>query len=56
MRSGRQAGFDIRAGFAQVDGVRSHVPDFEYPLPAEGMLEGEVPLLGVRRDELARLD
>src|SRR5216683_376456 len=33
--------------------VRAHVADFQDPLLTQGALQGQVPLLGVRRDEMA---
>src|SRR5207302_7774992 len=46
------ARFDVGAGFAEMNGVRAYVTHFEDPALAEGTLNGEVPLLGVRGDEL----
>src|SRR5713226_2613229 len=34
-------------------GVGAHVADFQDPLLTQGALQGQVPLLGVRRDEMA---
>src|SRR4029077_5806639 len=46
---GRRGGLGLQAVacFAQVRSLSADVPDFENPFLAEGMLHGEIPLLGV---------
>src|SRR5579885_1857513 len=50
------AGFDIGARFPEMDTVGADVADFENPVASERALNGQVPLLRIRRDKMARDD
>jgi len=48
-----QGCLNASARFAQMHGVRANVANFQNPILAQGMLNGEVPLLGVRNHEMS---
>src|SRR5438309_10551696 len=54
LRSG-ETRLNVRACFAQMEGVCTNIAGLMHPVFAESALHGQVPLLGVRRYEFPRL-